>query len=114
MYFPYIRPQENGYRTDTRWLELSNDEGQGLRIKSDKTFCFSALPNPYEDFQCENVAYKQRRHTIDVKDRDGVFIHIDHSQRGLGGDDSWGAQPHEEYLLNEGSYSYSFTLSPLR
>lgn len=114
MYFPYIRPQENGYRTDTRWLNLTNDSGEGLRIESLGKFCFSALPNPFEDFQGKNVAYKENRHTIDVKERDGVFLHIDHSQRGLGGDDSWGAQPHEEYLLNEGSYSYSFRIIPLK
>jgi beta-galactosidase len=113
MYFPYIRPQENGYRTDTRWLKLTDDSGNGLGFKSHKRFCFSALPNPYEDFQGENVAYKERRHTIDVKERDGVFLHIDHSQRGLGGDDSWGAQPHEQYLLNADSYSYSFSIWPI-
>lgn len=114
MYFPYIRPQENGYRTDSRWLKLTDDSGKGLGIKSLGKLSFSALPNPYEDFQGVNVAYKERRHTVDVKDRDGVFLHIDHSQRGLGGDDSWGAQPHHQYLLNDDSYSYSFSIWPIR
>lgn len=113
LYFPYIRPQENGYRTDTRWVEFIDDSGNGLRITADKSICFSALPNPYEDFQGSDVEYKEARHTIDVPERDGVFIHIDRSQRGLGGDDSWGAQPHEPYLLNKGFYSYSFTLNPI-
>lgn len=114
MYFPYIRPQENGYHTDTRWLELRNEEGNGLKIEADKTIGFSALPNPYEDFQGANVAYKQNRHTVDVSKRDGVFLHIDHSQRGLGGDDSWGTQPHEQYLLNDNAYDYGFTVEPIR
>jgi beta-galactosidase len=113
MYFPYIRPQENGYRTETRWVELTNESGNGLRIESEKTICFSALPNPLEDFQGQDVEYKERRHTIDVPERDGVFVHIDHSQRGLGGDDSWGAQPHQQYQLNEEFYSYSFSLTPI-
>jgi len=69
------------------------------------------LPNPLEDFQGENVAFKENRHTIDVQERDGVFIHIDKAQRGLGGDDSWGAQPHKQYQLNDSSYEYGFTIS---
>ncbi|MGB0369625.1 MAG: beta-galactosidase, partial [Flavobacteriales bacterium] len=113
MYFPYIRPQENGYHTDTRWLKLLDESGNGIQIEANKTICFSALPNPYEDFQGNSVAYKESRHTIDIPNREGVFLHLDHSQRGLGGDDSWGAQPHEQYLLNESSYEYGFSVSPL-
>ncbi|MGB1319244.1 MAG: beta-galactosidase small subunit family protein, partial [Flavobacteriales bacterium] len=66
MYFPYIRPQENGYHTDTRWLKLLNESGNGIQIEANKTICFSALPNPLEDFQGNSVAYKGSRHTIDV------------------------------------------------
>ena len=113
LHFPYIRPQENGYRTDTRWFEATNDAGNGLLVKGNPSIGFSALPNPYEDFQGKHVAYKESRHTIDVKPRDGVFVHIDHAQRGLGGDDSWGAQPHKPYQLNASSYEYEFSIAPI-
>ncbi|HAP68911.1 MAG TPA: beta-galactosidase, partial [Flavobacteriales bacterium] len=113
LYFPYIRPQENGYHTDTRWFQAVDKSGKGLKFTGLPSICFSALPNPLEDFQGENVAYKENRHTIDVKERDGVFIHIDKAQRGLGGDDSWGAQPHKQYQLNDDSYKYGFTISPI-
>lgn len=113
LYFAYIRPQENGYRTDTRWVKAVDSNGQGLSFYGEPTICFSALPNPLEDFQGENVVFKERRHNVDVPKRDGVYFHIDYAQRGLGGDDSWGAQPHDEYLLNADSYNYSFTIVPI-
>ena len=111
LYFPYIRPQENGYHTDTRWFQVTDQSGNGLKFTGLPSVSFSALPNPLEDFQGENVAFKENRHTIDVQERDGVFIHIDKAQRGLGGDDSWGAQPHKQYQLNDSSYEYGFTIS---
>lgn len=114
LYFPYIRPQENGYHTDTRWFQAVDKSGNGLKFTGLPSICFSALPNPLEDFQGDNVAYKENRHTIDVKEREGIFIHIDKAQRGLGGDDSWGAQPHKQYQLNEGAYEYGFIISPLK
>jgi beta-galactosidase len=44
---------------------------------------------------------------------DTLYFNIDLAQRGLGGDDSWGAMPHDQYLLTAHSYSYGFTLSPV-
>ncbi len=114
LYFAYIRPQENGYRTDTRWLELTDEQGKGIKIEGVPSFCFSALPMPYEALQGEQVAYKEFRHTTDVGEHRGVFLHIDYGQRGLAGDNSWGAKPHEPYLLNDATYSYSFRLKPMR
>lgn len=114
LYFPYIRPQENGYRTDTRWVELSDSAGNGLVIESHGTFGFSALPNPYEDYQPVIPTHKSFRHTIDVPERDGVFLHIDYGQRGVAGDNSWGAKPHKGYMLNDHSYHYSFSIRPIR
>ena len=52
MYFPYVRPQENGHRTDTRWLSLS-DNGNELLIVADNTIGFNALRNSVEDFDSE-------------------------------------------------------------
>jgi len=52
MYFPYVRPQENGHRTDTRWLSLS-DKGKELLIVADNTIEFNALRNSVEDFDSE-------------------------------------------------------------
>lgn len=55
MYFPYVRPQENGHHTDTRWLTLNKKGGKGLTIYADKTIGFNALRNSVEDFDGEET-----------------------------------------------------------
>lgn len=104
----YIRPQENGYRTDMRWLRLSNNKGEGLMITGAQPLGFSALNNLTEDF--DPGIGKKQQHPIDVKPRKNVFLQIDLKQRGVGGDDSWGALPHNQYRLLEKQYSYSYTI----
>lgn len=105
----YIRPQEAGYRTDVRWLKLSDKNGQGLLIKGEQPLGFSALNIPEE--QLDPGLHKDQRHTTDLKPQDKVFLHVDLKQRGLGGDTSWGAYPHERYRLENDQYSYSYVLS---
>ena len=55
MYFNYVRPQENGHHTDTRWLNLSPDKGNGLVIVADSLIGFNALRNSVEDFDSEEA-----------------------------------------------------------
>jgi beta-galactosidase len=108
-YTPYIRPQENGYKTDTRFLELSKDNGDKIKVTNFiQPFCFSALNNTTEDFDAG--LKKRQMHINDVVPSNNTILHIDHAQRGVGGDDSWGAQPHDAYRLTQKKYSYSFRL----
>jgi beta-galactosidase len=51
------------------------------------------------------------QHTTEIKMRGNITVHIDHKQRGVGGDDSWGTLPHDEYRLLNKQYSYSYTIS---
>ncbi|MEP4534620.1 MAG: glycoside hydrolase family 2 TIM barrel-domain containing protein [Cyclobacteriaceae bacterium] len=108
---PYIRPQEYGYHTDTRWVELTDIAGNGLKIDGLQPFCFSALNVKTEDL--DPGEGKDQKHPTDVTMRDEVILHIDLAQRGVGGDNSWGAYPHDEYLLREGTYSYSYRITPV-
>jgi len=110
LYFPYIRPQENGYRTDTRWLALRNAGGSGLLILGDPLFSFSALEYSLEDF--DQGIKANYRHTSDLEPKNYVSLCIDYKQMGVGGDDSWGARPHEPYLLRLKKIAYSFILRP--
>ncbi len=56
---------------------------------------------------------KHQQHDSDISpDIDHVYFYVDLAQRGLGGDDSWGALPYEQYRLDAPSYTYSFILSP--
>lgn len=106
--FAYIRPQENGYRTDTRWLSLLDGNGKGLLIKGDSTFNFSALHNLTSDFDAG--IQKQQRHYTDIEPRDLIQLNIDYQQMGVGGDDSWGARPWDKYTVKAQDYSYSFEI----
>ena len=110
-YFAYIRPQENGNKTEVRWLTLSNNSGVGLKVVGEQPLSVSALPFAPEDIDPGKA--KNQKHTVDVKFADEVYLAVDMAQRGLGGDNSWGAYPHEQYLLKAKSYAYSFVISPL-
>lgn len=121
-YVQYIRPQENGYKTDIRWLSLTNGEGEGLMIVSNSKnhLSFSALHMLNEDFDVTaGVDYKAKdanysKHTIDIVERDLIQLNIDLGQRGLGGDDSWWALPQKEYQLKGNRINhYEFTFIPL-
>ena len=121
MYTPYIRPQENGYRTDVRWLTLTNGQGQGLLISGEPLICFSALHNTAEDFTSSHRNYDGRldnpaqynRHTSDITPGNLVSLNIDLAQMGVGGDNSWGARTHPEYRLEGKIYQYRFRLKPI-
>ena len=119
-YVPYIRPQENGYKTDTRWLTLTDDTGSGLLVCGEPVFCFAALHNIHDDFESPGKISEYRKdaktantHTINVKPRDLVNLNIDLGQMGVGGDNSWGAMTHSRYRLLENRYEYSFRIHPV-
>jgi beta-galactosidase len=119
-YTPYIRPQENGYKTDTRWLTLTDDNGAGILVTGDPLICFAALNNIHDDFESPGKISQYRKdaktantHTIDVKPRDLVNLNVDLGQMGVGGDNSWGALIHPKYRLLDKKYEYSFRIRPV-
>jgi len=119
-YVPYIRPQENGYKTDTRWLTLTDENGSGFLVSGNPLICFAALRNIHDDFESPGKLSQYRKdaksantHTTDVKPRELVCLNVDLGQMGVGGDDSWGAQIHPQYRLLDKKYEYSFRLRPI-
>ena len=112
LYFEYIRPQENGNRTDVRTLSFSNGNGEGILITAPTTFGFSAHHQYNSDF--DEGEKKNQRHTFDIPKRDLININIDHSQMGVGGDNSWGLMPHKEYQIPAGNLSFSYMIKPLQ
>ena len=112
LYFPYIRPQENGTRTDTRILSFSNDSGEGMEIIAQDTFDFSAHHQLNADFDAGRT--RRQRHTSDIFKRDLVNVNIDYKQMGVGGCDSWGALPLKKYRIPAENLIHSFIIKPLR
>jgi beta-galactosidase len=104
----YIRPQENGYKTDVRWLSLTSNNGRGILIEGMQPICFSALHHSAESM--DPGLTKKQQHPTDLNPDNNVYLHIDYKQRGVGGDDSWGALPHEKYRLLDKKYSYSYII----
>jgi beta-galactosidase len=121
-YFAYIRPQENGNKTDVRWMTISNKGGLGLQFIGHHLLSVSAHHQIMEDYESpartdgrvKKGEKMVRRHTTDVVPRDLTSINIDYKQQGVGGDNSWGALTHDEYRLREKAYSYSFRICPLK
>ena len=121
-YFAYLRPQENGNKTDVRWMRITNKEGFGFEFKGKQLLEVSAHHNKIEDFiSPERTDGRQvdgkpvlNRHTVDVKPQDLTSVNIDFKQMGVGGDNSWGARTHDEYRLREKTYSYGFTIKVIK
>ena len=112
LYYPYIRPQENGNRTDTRWVTFTNTNGNGIIIQASKTFEFSAHNQKNEDFDGGND--KSQRHTTDILRRPFLNLNIDNRQMGVGGDNSWGFLPHEKYQIKADNISFNYSISPYK
>ena len=110
-YFAYDRPQENGNKTDVRWMSLTDKQGEGLMVIGAPYISSSAYQFPNEDLDEPGIR-KSQRHTCDVQPKDMITWNIDWKQMGVGGDTSWGAYPHQPYLIPAQRVSFSFTFCP--
>ena len=111
-FYPYVRPQENGNKTDLRWWRVLNVGGSGLEIKAETPFSASALHYTVESL--DEGTKKIQRHSNEVEQADLTNVLIDKAQMGLGCIDSWGALPLEKYRLPYQDYSFTFTLTPVQ
>ena len=109
-YFPYDRPQENGNKTQVRWMSLTASDGTGLKAEGEPYLSASAYMFPNSDLS-EPDSRKHQRHLSDIVPKDMVTWNLDLKQMGLGGDTSWGAYPHQQYLIPAKKMKLSFTLT---
>ena len=110
-FYPYIRPQETGNKTDLRWLRVTNNAGRGLEILAEKPFSASALHYTIETL--DDGDFKHNRHSELLREDDVTNLLLDGYQMGLGCINSWGATPLPEHMLPYGDYSFHFILRPL-
>ena len=121
-YHPYIRPQESGNKTDVRWATFRNDEGDGLMVQGFLSMNASHFTLEDHDHGFGKLnsgatgnikTTKQQRHTINMVEQDLINLDLDLIQMGLGGEDSWWAQPLEKYQIMPESYDYFLKLIPI-
>ena len=110
-FYAYIRPQENGNKTDIRWWKLLNEAGRGLQFVAEAPFSASALHYTIESL--DSGWEKKQEHSNEVEPADLTNFLIDKVQMGLGCVDSWGAIPREEYMLPYGDYEFTFIMQPI-
>lgn len=111
-FYPYIRPQETGTKTDIRWWRLLNVSGNGLQCVADAPFSASALNYSIESL--DDGIQKDQRHSVEAAKAPYTNFCIDKAQMGLGCIDSWGALPLEKYRLPYQDYEFSFILTPVK
>ncbi|WP_426484875.1 glycoside hydrolase family 2 TIM barrel-domain containing protein [Flavobacterium sp. 2] len=107
----YIRPQEGGYKTDVRWLTLKNAKDQGVKFEGLQALGFSALNISTEMLDPGKTKAQRHPSDLDLDSKEAVYLHLDYRQRGVGGDDSWGRLPHDQYRLTDKKYTYSYVIS---
>lgn len=102
----YLIPQECGNRTNVRWAEVTNNNGDGLRFNYKETpFELSVLP--YSAYEIENAM-----HIFELPRVNYTWVRIIAKQMGVGGDDSWGAPVHNQYLIKSNKdLDFTFTIS---
>ena len=89
----YLMPQECGNKTGVRWAKITDARGRGILFSSDTEMNFSALP--YTPHELENA-----KHPYELPQVHYTVVRVSDQQMGVGGDNSWGARIHPEYLLN--------------
>ena len=106
----YLVPQECGNKEGVRWASITNRKGRGMLFEMDKNngpMMFSALP--YTPHEMENAM-----HPYELPEVHYTVVRAAKGQMGVGGDDSWGAHTHPEYLLNtDGKMEFSFVFKGL-
>mgnify|MGYP002593972631 FL=1 len=110
-FYPYIRPQETGTKTDIRWWRLLNISGNGLQFVSSAPFSASALNYTIESL--DDGDGKDQRHSPEVEKADFTNFCIDKAQTGLACVNSWGAIALEKYRLPYQDYELSFIMTPV-
>ncbi|MCM1543851.1 MAG: DUF4981 domain-containing protein [Ruminococcus sp.] len=106
----YMRPQENGQRTDVRIMEITNSDGCGLNFtaKGDSPFCFACYHYSIDDLD-------KATHIHKLKHKDMTTVCIDLMQRGVGGDAPGNAMLRDPYIMHKGTdFSFAFRISTVK
>jgi beta-galactosidase len=111
-YYPYIRPQESGAKSDLRYFRVADGSGRGLCIYSDEMFTASAIP--YTREMLAPWLDKRQYHSTDLTDEQLTAVTVDAHHMGLACVNSWGAWPLKEYQVPYTNYTQRIIIVPTR
>lgn len=110
---PYVRPQETGNVTDVRTVSLTDRHGTGLTVRAEPGDAASLLEISALHFAPSDLDSPDHEHPYQLVRREETLLGVNHRQMGVGGNNSWGAPPLEQYLLHaDRGYSYAYRLTP--
>jgi beta-galactosidase len=113
LYVAYVRPQENGYRTDVRHVSFFNKDGKGITFKGAPLIGFGAQYYDTADYHATAAQVKAKNlHPHELPNKQKIYVNIDHMQRGVGGTNTWGAKPLSDYIIPYLDYQYSYSFMP--
>ena len=109
-YFPYIRPQESGTKSDMRWWKQTDAAGFGLQVKACRPFYASAIH--FDTEELDDGDEKEQRHSFNLKKSKFTNLFLDGEHSGVAGENSWGAWPLEKYRIHYGNKAFKFSILP--
>ncbi len=111
-FYPYIRPQETGTKSDMRWWKQLDKQSKGLIISSNHPFFASALHYTVEDL--DDGDQKEQRHIQQIPKSSFTNLYLDGEMAGVGGIDSWSwkAEALNQYRVHYGSKSFEIIIVP--
>jgi len=109
----YVRPQDNGYRGDVRWVEFTNAAGEGVRFAASQAMYFQALHQSCEDLMQARHRLGERRIRCPVPQRSDIYLNLDIRQLGLGGN-SCGPRPQDGYVFPIAEERWTIECRPCR
>jgi len=111
-FYPYIRPQENGTKTDVRWWKILDKAGRGIQVVAAAPFSASALHYTIESL--DEGWSKRQAHSQEIDEADLTNFCLDKVQMGLGCENSWGRIARKEYQVPYADYEFTFLMIPVK
>ena len=111
-FYPYIRPQETGTKSDIRWWQQCNGKDLGIKVTPIGKF-MDASALHYNISDLDEGLEKDQRHPQDVAKSKYTELYLDSEQQGVGGTNSWGALPLEKYRIHFGDKTFQFLIEPI-
>ena len=103
----YIEPGEQGHRGGCRWIAFGDGNGKTVKITA------LGAPVGFNAWPYSQDALERARHQWDLSDEGEITVNVDAVQMGVGGDNSWGARPHDDDMVGKGEYELSFLVEGL-